>query len=190
MLLVGQHAANQLPTALEAWDYDGTTWTLLYTGIGNLTAPSNLVWDPLRQRAVLSDGVNLRELTLLPAGAARLGTGCGTTPPILAARARPRTGENQFGLELQTSANLPCLFALGFAPGSTAIGNGCTLLLQQVAATTFAIANGNAMAVQPIPLPANQSLCGLVLYAQAGALDPAAPGGLLLSASLRLTVGD
>jgi hypothetical protein len=119
-----------------------------------------------------------------------LGGGCGAPPPLLAARARPRTGESQFGLEVTTRPNLPCLFAVGFAPGSMPVGNGCTLLLQQVAATGFMLANGNGMAVQPIPLPADQALRGLVLYAQAGVLDPAAPGALTLSPSLRLTVGD
>jgi hypothetical protein len=69
------------------------------------------------------------------------------------------------------------------------VGNGCTLLVQ-VASSSFALCNGNGMAVQPIPLPANPALHGLVVHAQAAALDPSAPGGLALSHGLRLTVGD
>jgi hypothetical protein len=46
------------------------------------------------------------------------------------------------------------------------------------------------MAVLQVPLPPNQALRGLVVHGQAGALDPAAAGGLALSQSLRLTVGD
>jgi hypothetical protein len=192
MLLVGQPATGPSSSSMEAWEYDGTTWTLLSTAAAYLPNQFHLAlaWDQQRQRAVLFDSSTVRELTSVPADASLLGSGCGAPPPLLSGRTRPRTADSQFGLELLTRPNLPCLFALGFASGSTPIGNGCTLLLQQNAAGTFVLANGNGLAVQPIPLPPNQALRGFLVYAQGGALDPAAPGGLALSAALRMTVGD
>jgi len=191
MLLVGAALDPQSQLYdLDAWEYDGNTWSLVSRVPNSVAGESHVVWDSVRQHGMVFDGWTIRELTRTPAAADVLGTGCGAPPPLLCARARPRTGENQFGLELATRPGLPALFALDCAPGSTPIGNGCMLLLQQVTATAFALAGGNGLAVQPIPLPANQTLRGLVLYAQAGALDPVAPGGLAFSASMRLTVGD
>ena len=64
---------------------------------------------------------------------------------MLAARARPRTGEPAFGLE---------------------------------------------MSVQPVSLPPNHALRGLVCFGQAAVLAPASPGGFALSQGQRLGVGD
>jgi hypothetical protein len=189
MLLVGVH--NLSINLLEAWEYDGSNWSLVCTAPAiHGPAEPHLVWDQQRQRAVLFDAHKVRELTAGPATVDVLGAGCGAPPPRLAARARPRTGESLFGLELVTHPNLTAVFAFGFAPGNTPLGNGCTLLLQQVAATQFVMANGNGIAVQPIPVPMIQALRGVVMYAQASALDPAVPGGLVVSPSLRMTVGD
>lgn len=190
MLLVGLNFISQPLRDLQAWEYDGSNWTLHSISSATLAEATQLTWDPVRQRAVLFDGTSVRELTATPAAADLLGTGCGAPPPALAARARPRTGENLFGLELSSRPNLPVVFVLGFGLGSTPIGNGCTLLVQQMVATPFVLAGGNGMSVLPVLLPPNHALRGLVVHTQALALDPAAPGGLALSAGLRINVGD
>jgi hypothetical protein len=190
MVLAGLDS-TQYPLVLQTWQYDGTNWTFVcsFPGRGDIY-DVRLVWDRQRLRPVLFDGNTVRELTSLPAAADVLGSGCGAPPPLLTARTRPRTGESQFGLELFTRPNLPVAFSFGFVPGNTPIGNGCTVLLQQIDTSTFVPSGPNGTALLAVPLPANQSLRGLVVYAQAGVRDPYAPGGSAFSQSLRLTVGD
>src|SRR5262249_54856367 len=53
MLLVGVHFISQPLSALEAWEYDGTNWTLSSSASANLAEQTHLVWDQQRQRAVL-----------------------------------------------------------------------------------------------------------------------------------------
>lgn len=60
------------------------------------------------------------------------------------------------------------LCALAAGQGNVALGNGCVLLLQSALATTLLMADPYGLAVQPIALPANHGLRGLVLSAQAG----------------------
>ena len=151
--------------------------------------PVTLVTDQRRQRILLHDGERLREACSPVAEVAFFGQGCGTAPR-LAARTSPRTGAANFGLDAQARAALPVVFALGFGQGSTSLGNGCTLLVQQPVATTLVLADARGFAPQTIPLPANHTLRGLVMTAQAGVLDPAATGGFTASTGLRITVGD
>jgi hypothetical protein len=178
-------------TNFEAWEYDGTNWSQLGSWLDLTLQSPRLCWNERRQRVELFDGTTVRELSLGPVAAVDLlGSACGVPPPQLQARTRPRPGDAWFGLDLWSGSGLPAVFALGFGHGSMSLGNGCTLLLQQVAGTSFTIANANGLAFQPIPLPAGQPLLGLVLYGQAGVLDPAATGGFSLSQALRIGVGD
>ena len=190
MQLVGLRPVGATASALGVWEYDGATWTQVSVSGTVFAWTRQLVWNNVRNRAALVDGLTVQEFTPTPAGADPVLSGCGTPPPLLAALTCPRTGELGFGLEARTHANLPVLFALGFGQGNTPLGNGCTLLVQQIAVTAFQLANGSGMATLPVPLPDHNALRGVFVHAQAGALDASAPGGFTVSHGLRLAIGD
>ena len=128
--------------------------------------------------------------TSTPAMAAGYGTGCGTPGPVLSARARPRTGSTAFGLETAVQPSQAVLFALASSSGNQPLGNSCTLLIQQSLASVLVVADSLGMAVQPIPLPPNHALRGLVLFGQAGVLASSTPAGFTLTQGLRIELGD
>lgn len=178
-----------LTAPVEIWHYDGVEWVLAETLPPATNRGSRaLLLDPARGRLLSFDGEALRERSATPAGVAATGQGCGSPPPRIAARTRPRIGQSAFGLELWTHANAPVLWILGHQPASTPVGGGCTLLVQSLA-TTFVLADATGLASQPIPL-ASPALRGLSVLCQAGALDAAAPAGFVLSSVLQIVVGD
>lgn len=174
----------------ERWEFDGANWTqrdsfLLDQSSGTL----RVVTDSFRQRVVMHDGFALRECSDPGPSVTHQGQGCGNPEPRLSARTLPRTGAPDFGLEAWGRPAMPALFALAMNQGSTPLGHGCTLLLQQVMATVVTVADPHGLAVQTIPLPAGHVLRGLVWFAQAGVLDPSTPGGFTTTQALRITIG-
>src|SRR5262249_25108735 len=142
-LLAG--VVSQPFTAIETWEYDGATWSQSGSAFSVYTSyafvrTTQMAFDSRRQRMLLLDGVQMREVAGPEADATAFGQGCGNTVPLLAATTRPRTGSAAFGLEAMARPALPVVFALGIGQGSTPLGSGCTLLVQQVLASAFVLA--------------------------------------------------
>lgn len=137
---------------------------------------------------------DLAVLTTTPAGAARFGTGCATGPtPGLTAVVRPRPGTASFAIEAMTFApNAPTVFAIGFAQQPLQLGFGCVVWIAQPPAIGFLGADAAGWARLPLPLPADNTLRGVELLAQAAAIDPphSPIGSITLSEGLRIAIGD
>ncbi|MGE3174036.1 MAG: hypothetical protein AB7O97_15525 [Planctomycetota bacterium] len=174
----------------QLWEFTGSDWALRGTALLGGASGGLAILDQQRGTVVVADGGNVREWTEVAAAASSAGAGCGQAPPRLTARARPRRGEPESGLELFTAPQQPVLFAADGATGSIPVGNGCTLLLGGLTFLHFALTDGRGLAEVRWPVPREVEWRGLVLHAQAAVLDPAQPGGLALSRRLDLTVGD
>ncbi len=110
------------------------------------------------------------------------GAGCpgaAATPPVLVQNADTAGGLGG-NLILQAGnvpLNAPVVFAIGLNPITLPLGNGCTLLnTLDLIFQANPDPNGRAFLTLPIP-PAFY----FSVYAQAGALDPLAPGGFSLT---------
>jgi len=101
--------------------------------------------------------------------------GSSGTPPVLVQNADTTGGAG--GTILLQVGNAPPLnaviYVLGFSPTAVPLGNGCTLLVAP-AVNLLAFTNTKGRAVLSIPVPPALTA---TLFAQAGVLDGAAPGG-------------
>ncbi len=114
----------------------------------------------------------------------RLGTGCGTPPPLLTANGTATVG-GAFAVELRGRPGVPAAILLQFALQlpPTAIAPGCDLFFAPAGASAFAIPAldlaGRGRAKFDVPgLPV---LAGLPLVLQAAVADPGQPLGFAIS---------
>ena len=176
--------------AYETWEYDGATWVQLGSEPVRWSQGSiRAVFDMSRSRIVGYDGGVVREWTTQRADVSEYGVPCGSAPPRLLPRARPRVGERA-GIEVVAAPGQLVALAMSASQGSLALPGGCTVLLGPVAriVLAFADAGGNAQADVPVPLV--PALRGRTLFAQAAALAPATALGFELSGGLQLLIGD
>jgi hypothetical protein len=128
-----------------------------------------------------------------PATVQEFGAPCGGTTTIssLTAFGRPRPGDSAFHVDVRAEAALrPGLVGYALAAGSTPLGNGCALLLQNPFGSAIWFLDAHGCWHHPLPLPGSLALRGITIVAQAAVLDPASPGGLAMTQGLSLTVGD
>jgi len=176
------------------WEWDGVSWTANATPGTNEQGPR--VATDLQRGRVLRFPLRteLGVLTPTPAAAVRYGNGCAIGPaPGITTFGRPVPGAAAFRVATGTFApGAATLHAASFAAGSQPLGNGCSLLLGQVLATHFGVAAPSGEASWPLPLPADNSLRGVVLHVQAAIVDPsrALYGGVTISDGLRISLGD
>ena len=121
-----------------------------------------------------------------PCGAVPYGSGApgaNAIVPDITITGLPLLGNAGFGYRV---ADVPggawTVHLLGIAPASTNLLGVEVLVDTPVVAGTFAASNGGA--AFRLPLPSAPALTGLPLFAQTGALDPAAPQGISASAGL------
>ncbi len=121
-----------------------------------------------------------------PCGAVPYGSGApgaNAIVPDITITGLPLLGNAGFGYRV---ADVPggawTVHLLGIAPASTNVLGVEVLVDTPVVAGTFAASNGGA--AFRLPLPSAPALTGLPLFAQTGALDPAAPQGISASAGL------
>lgn len=190
VILVSNRLDN-LIVRKDTLEYRGAAWQLVdqsFTGTGLLFAP---VYDSARGR-LLAVGfyrdrpVHVHEWSTR-GQIASVGAACGSAPALTTSTA-PRFGVREFGLEAWTGPGSVALFAMSLAQSTTPLGGGCAIELGPVAATSFAVADARGRAFQPIPLPADPALRGVVVFAQAGVLGGGP--GLSLTPGLAITVGD
>lgn len=187
VVMVGQTLTPPLPIKnLETWEFDGAAWTQ----VDSRPSPSapQVLFDPRRGRLVAYDGDTVSEWTPTPARLDVVGTGCGDPVPVLTATARPRIGDDLFGLEVLVAPGSPVVFAIADRLLVTPLGGGCQLEIGAPMATALHIATSGGLAAQPVPLPLWPGLRGLEVHSQAGGLS--ATGGLSLTSALRIRVGD
>ena len=156
----------------------------------------------LDQYAIGPGALTVNVPSTLPGGVynQNLGAGCGlpAAPSLFAAGtpARALLGNATLALRSEGNpANVPCAFLLSTAPGTTALGGGCTAYTQNVATLLgplVAIANGAGIATIPLAVPNDPAMEGQVfdfqmLNVQAGG---ALFGAFNASNGLRVRVGN
>ncbi len=181
-------------------EWDGTTWTTVTIGNWSTTTPATLAPDYPRNRLVsfqhgtFAATATHAVLTTTPASAQRFGYGCALGPsPGLLTDGRPIADEPDFGIQVSTlAANAPCLLTLGFLSQGQQLGSGCVAWILQPPAVHFLTADATGHARLPVPIPADLSLRGINLLAQAAVFDPPRSlfGGLTFTDGLRITIGD
>jgi hypothetical protein len=173
----------------ETWQYDGINWSQLDSMPTRDNGSRLLLLDSGRGNLLLLDGEFVSERSPASAGVASFGQGCGAPAPLLQQHARPRLGQQAFGLELWTRPSLPMVWVAGYNAVTTPIGAGCNLLVQPVA-TLFGLADAQGLAQLPLALPYVSGWRGVTVLFQGAALDPSAPAGFAVSAGLRAVLGD
>jgi hypothetical protein len=175
----------------ETWEWDGTTWSLLPIPNPPPVISSSMAYDALRAQMILVADRTWR-LASQAAAVTGIGSACPGTNglPVLAC-GPPALGSGGFALELHSAvASSPCLFGLALAGQNLPLGGGCTLYLGGSIAPSWTATNAVGFARAVVPIPAAPALQGLVVHAQAAALDPlGAFAGLAFTAGLQLTVG-
>jgi hypothetical protein len=179
------------------WEWDGSVWTQVAT----TSAPA------MRQEYAMAYDGELQRLVALgyggvpstwlyggvdDASSLPVGVGCAGTAgvPQLVAN-DPFLGNGACAVDLlRARANAPALIGLALASNALPLGGGCTLYLRD-AVPMFVVTNGDGFAGLRLPLPFDQGLRGLQVYAQGAVLDPqGALGGVAVSAGLVLRLGD
>ena len=122
------------------------------------------------------------------ASASDYGAGCGgAAEPLLTSTGRPAIGNTGFSLDAFTpQGSVAVLFAIGITAGQYQVAPGCDLLLGDIALAAVTVGSTAGCARFPLAVPADNSLRGVRLHAQAVTLD----AGIALSAGLRIEVGD
>ncbi|MCA8976609.1 MAG: hypothetical protein KDC98_17950 [Planctomycetes bacterium] len=185
----------------DAWEWDGAAWTTL-GAIGQTRDGMRIVGDPVRNRVlrypqafiVNATASDLEVLTDTAIAVQHYGTACALgNAPGITARGRPSPGNGTFALVTASFApSAIVMLAVGFNQRNVALGGGCSLLVDAVAAVEWRLADGLGDAAVALPIPAASGLRGVELFAQAAAIDPARAlwSVLTLSDGLRLVIGD
>jgi hypothetical protein len=169
---------------LGVWTFDGLAWTRLpgptgFAPFGELAASATA-----RGSVLLDTGITWRHGPSL-ARVEALGAACAGAAGLWAGTV-PAFDAGDFGFELTgLGAGGPALLLLGTASANVAIGS-CTLSVAQPLAM-FVVADALGCARLSAAVPADPSLRGQSLFAQAANL---APAGFALSAAMRLVFGD
>ena len=169
------------------FEWNGAQWTPRFLSSGVLA------FDTRRGAMLRYQRLLLETESTAVASATDIGAPCGgtTTPTSLSAFGLPRPGDAAFHLDVRAeAAQRPALLGFGLTAGNVAIGNGCSLLLQNPIGSVLWFTDAHGFWHQPLALPNDLALRGVGFVAQAAVLDPASPGGLALSQGLQLAIGD
>jgi hypothetical protein len=193
--LSGSVSVGTFPNAswlFQVWEFDGANWTQISSAasVGFQQGYLQSVYDLTRGAIVAYDSTSLRDLAAVPAEVTGYGAGCGSPPPQLMPRARPRVGAATAGLEFAVAPGQAVLFGLSFAQANTPLGGGCTLLLGAGSVALFGVADARGNAALAIPIANDSRLIGQTLLAQGAVLSPSSPLGFDVTSGLRLRVGD
>lgn len=178
-------------------EWNGSTWsnvTLTNTSFSYL----GLAPDFARNRLVSfqhgASPASHAVLTTTPAAARRFGNGCALGPsPGLLTSGMPVPDTPDFGIGVVTlAANAPCFVTLGFTSRYQPLGAGCAAWILNPPAMNVLVADVAGHARLAMPIPADLSLRGISLLAQAVVFDPPRSvfGGLTFTDGLRIDIGD
>ena len=178
---------------LLAWD--GSAWATVPSANypENRTDPA-MVYDRARDRLILHENrTTWLHGSLVASTIQAFGTPCGrsgSTPSLTTGI--PYAGNRAFHLDLLTGPPTSgCLFGLASDTQALAIGGGCTLYLAGAITWQAGATNAAGFASKSAMIPAERSLRGMALYAQALALDVGGPGvALAASNASRIVIGD
>lgn len=182
--LQGELAAG---SGSELHEWTGAAWLPRGRSFGGIA------WDSRRGALLGYTPQSLVVASPTPATVQELGAPCGgsTTETSLTAFGVPRPADSAFHLDVRAEATLrPALVGYALAAGSSPLGNGCTLLLQNPFGSALWFTDAHGCWHHPLPLPASLALRGTTIVAQAAVLDPASPGGLAMTQGLSLSIGD
>ncbi|MGE3174695.1 MAG: hypothetical protein AB7O97_18830 [Planctomycetota bacterium] len=173
------------------WDYDGVSWTQrpVTNDFYNEYAP-RLAFDSTRQRLVVADGHAVHQLHGVPPAVLSYGAGCGLPLSILMPRGRAVVGHPRFGLDAAFEPAQLAVLGLAGSAANAPLGNGCALLVGTLFEARIAVTDADGLARWDLPVPASPALVGGVLWAQAGAVAPLAPGGIRTTQGLQITLGE
>jgi hypothetical protein len=180
------------------WQWDGTDWSVVSTApLPSRDFQKATAFDPIRQRPLSFSGLWAQATTWLfspgPASSTPFGTACAGSAGVLRVlpSGRPALG-SRFQLEI-TGALPRGVATVGLSLTSIELPFGpCTLLTDP--ASSLAVralpTDVAGFAFWRLPVPVDARLLGISLFAQAAIADPGAPLGFVLSAGLRLDLGD
>lgn len=179
--------------SLLAWD--GNAWARVQSvnHPRNRTDPA-MAYDRARDRLVLYEyHTTWLHGSLVAPTSKAFGAPCGQpgrTPSLTTGI--PYAGNRAFHLDLLTGPPTSmCVFGLASDSRTQAIGGGCSLYLAGAINWQASATNAAGFAGTSAIIPAERSLRGTALYAQALALDSGSPGlTLATSGARRIVIGD
>jgi hypothetical protein len=182
-------------TSADSWEWNGSAWTQTWTP-GLVAAPTivgtaTMAFEPVRGSIVLYDGLDPFVYATSPATAQSYGSGCAGGSIQLAAPERPYFGNDAFHLEVSDAPRFqPCALFAGLQQAVVPLPGACALLVAQPVTLGFAAIDHAGGMLMPVPLPPHPAAMGLLLFAQAAALDATTALGAVLSNGLRLRIGE
>lgn len=180
---------------VSVWQLIGSTWTpATNQGIAALARTDRTVaaaTDLGSGRVLLQTDSLLWQRSGRTATAVDFGAPCPANgyTPSLTSFGLPRIGDAGYGLDLTAAAAAPAAVGLAFTAGQVVLGSNCVWQLGP-ASLLFAATDAAGHATVVLPIPNVPALRGLTVRAQAAALDPAAPLGIVLTQGLTLRLGD
>lgn len=184
-------SGSMVPTSIEAWTYDGVIWAPLPLHESRVVAHEHALVQPAGSASLfVFDGASAQELVLQAPLVESIGTACDVQAPRLGARTWPEPGRNDFGIDVVAAPPLaPFLLGGSLTAATSPIGT-CTLQLGAPLVVVLGTTDAHGFASQVIPVPPQPALVAVQCLFQAAALPPSSPGGLTLSAGLRIIVGE
>jgi hypothetical protein len=198
------------------WEFDGRTWFPMMSSGPSARAGTAIAYDIARQRTVLFGGYSLLGGSTTPpygdtwqwgggplGATSAYGSGCGTPPVTLTARAgsRPVIGTAQV-CDIDNAYLGVALVAWGHSnqswqgvglplPLDAAGINGCVLLQSAEELASSCAPTTWSTAEHVLPIPFDPQLVGLHIYLQAWTFAPGYnPLGLATSNGIELVIGD
>jgi hypothetical protein len=184
----------------DTWEWDGTDWAqlVLSTNPPAEFGDPALAYDAARERMVLFRSAVTSAQTwvlgnTIAAADHEYGTGCagGAYAPVLSPFGRAVLGNASFALDVyRAPPSAPLAYILAAELGGTPLGP-CTLLVDPAQALIApGAANATGFASLPLAVPKLASLLGARFFAQAAAIDAAAPLGIALTAGVAVRCGE
>jgi len=185
IVLVGTHPA----AGTEQWAFDGSNWSLVHSDQTQESRGQIAMRDG-DSRTYAYDGATLKVFTESTAIVEDLGGKCGTNPPHVELRTRPRLGSTEFGFDMQASVGDLAFFCISEATGALPLNN-CTVLLAGSITPMFALTDAAGRATQPIPIPSVMALRGQDFFVHGSSWDVTKPlSELRLANAWRFLLGD
>ncbi|MCA8973529.1 MAG: hypothetical protein KDC98_02355, partial [Planctomycetes bacterium] len=184
-------AVDSGPVAAQfsIWRFDGIDWSPVGQTFARYAMRPSMATGFGGRGTLLQHVGNLYSYSATSAQASSYGTSCGPDAPALAVANWPRLGAT---CRIDSNRNMASglvAFLGAVAPAAVPVLN-CQQLVAPGQAVIVTTANVDGHAHVDLVVPNSPAYVGFDLFFQGASLKPQAPHGFVMSAGLRLTIGD